>query len=153
MSGEHTKNKKTPTREKPKPSKKKPEGKTLSREIKIYGDKQKEREEESTGSTKSHKNKDGKRKKKMKKVIIYETDSSASTSDAKSTSSKCQEHKKYNEIPLHYYRIPKHTPLLTIPLGKPPYFDGKDYSMWSDKMKHLLISFHESIWDTIEYGA
>jgi hypothetical protein len=25
--------------------------------------------------------------------------------------------------------------------------------MWSDKMRHHLISLHESIWDIVEYGA
>jgi hypothetical protein len=47
----------------------------------------------------------------------------------------------------------KRTPLLSIPLGKPPYFDGEDYCMWSDKMRHHLTSLHKSIWDIVEYGA
>jgi hypothetical protein len=38
-------------------------------------------------------------------------------------------------------------------LGKPPYFDGEDYYMWSDKMRHHLTSHLESIWDIIEFGA
>jgi hypothetical protein len=42
---------------------------------------------------------------------------------------------------------------VTIPLGKPPYFDGEDYSMWSDKMRHHLTSLHKSIWDIVEFGA
>jgi hypothetical protein len=50
-------------------------------------------------------------------------------------------------MPLRYPCIPKHTPLLSVPLGKPPYFDGEDYCMWSDKMRHHLTSLHESIWD------
>jgi hypothetical protein len=41
---------------------------------------------------------------------------------------------KYSKIPLRYPRIPKRAPLLSIFLGKQPYFDGEDYSMWSDKM-------------------
>jgi hypothetical protein len=40
-----------------------------------------------------------------------------------------------------------------MPLGKPPYFDGEDYCMWSDKMRHHLTSLHKSIWDILEYGA
>jgi hypothetical protein len=32
-------------------------------------------------------------------------------------------------------------------------FDGEDYSMWSDKMRHHLTSLHKSIWDIVEYGA
>jgi hypothetical protein len=56
-------------------------------------------------------------------------------------------------MPLRYPHIPKHAPLLSVPLGKPPYFDGEDYSMWSDKMRHHLTSLHESIWDIVEFGA
>jgi hypothetical protein len=90
----------------------------------------------------------------MKKVVYYETDSSSpSTSGAESTTSKCQEWKKYSKMSLRYPRIPKHAPLLFVPLGKPPYFDGEDYCMWSDKMRHHLTSLHESIWDIVEFGA
>jgi hypothetical protein len=90
----------------------------------------------------------------MKKVVYYETDSSSpSTSGAKSTSLKSQERKKYIKMPLRYPHISKHAPLLSVPLGKPPYFDGEDYCMWSDKMRHHLTSLHESIWDIIEFGA
>jgi hypothetical protein len=56
-------------------------------------------------------------------------------------------------IPLRYPHIPKHAPLLSVSLGKPPYFDYEDYSMWSDKMRHHLTSLHESIWDIVEFGA
>jgi hypothetical protein len=116
------------TSEKPEASGKKNEERTLSKEI---GDKDKE---ESTGSIESHRKGD-KKKKKMKKVVYYGTDSSSpSTSGTESTSSKRQERKKYSKMPLLYPRIPKHAPLLSIPLGKPPYFDGEDYCMCRDKM-------------------
>jgi hypothetical protein len=123
-------------------------GKTLSRE---YGNKYKE---ESSSSIKSHRRGD-KKKKKMKKVVYYETDfSTPSTSGIESSStSKRHERKKYCKMPLHYPRISKRTPLLSIPLGKPPYFDGEDYCMWNDKMRHHLTSLHESIWDIIEFGV
>jgi hypothetical protein len=42
--------------------------------------------------------------------------------------------------------------LLSAPLGKPPQFDGDDYSWWSVKMKSHLNSLHPSIWDVIELG-
>jgi hypothetical protein len=114
------------------------------------GDKHKE---ESASSIKSHRKGD-KKKKKMKKVVYYETDSSSpSTSVAESTTSKRQERKKYSKIPLCYPRILKRAPLLFVPLGKPPYFYGEDYCMWSDKMRHHLTSLHESIWDIVEFGA
>jgi hypothetical protein len=92
----------------------------------------------------------------MKKVVCYETDSSSpstSGSDAPSVTSKRHERKKFSKIPLHYPRISKHTPLLSIPLGKPPVFEDEDYCMWSDKMRHHLTSLHSSIWDIVEFGA
>jgi hypothetical protein len=149
MLGEHAK-RETVTREKPGSSGKKNEERTPSKEA---SNNHKEHKDESTGSIKSHKKGD-KKKKKMKKVVYYETDSSSpSTSDAESTSSKRQERKKYSKIPLRYPRNSKRAPLLSVPVGKPPYFDGEDYCMWSDKMRHHLSSLHESILDIVEFGA
>ena len=65
----------------------------------------------------------GEKKKKMKKVVYYKTDSSSpstSGSDAASVTSKRHERKKYSKMPLRYPRISKRTPLLSVPLGKPP---------------------------------
>jgi hypothetical protein len=110
--------------------------------------------EESSSSIKSQRK--GDKKKKMKKVVYYETDSSSpstSGSESASATSKSHERKKYSKMPLRYPRISKRTPLLSVPLGKPPMFDGEDYSMWSDKMRHHLTSLHKSIWDIVEYGA
>jgi hypothetical protein len=133
MSGEHGKREMV-TCEKLEASGRKNEEHTPSKEV---GNKHKE---ESTGSIKSHRKGD-KKKKKMKKVVYYEIDSSSpSTSGAESTSLKCQERKKYSKMSLRYPR-------------KPPYFDGEDYCMWSDKMRHHLTSLHKSIWDIVEFGA
>jgi hypothetical protein len=121
-------------------------GRTLSRES---GHKHKE---ESSSSNKMHRKGD---KKKMKKVVYYETDSSSpstSSSSDSSVSSKRHERKKYSKMPLRYPRISNRAPLLSVPLGKPPYFDGEDYCMWSDKMRHHLTSLHASIWDIVEFG-
>jgi hypothetical protein len=111
--------------------------------------------EESPPRVKSHRSGD-KKKKKMKKVVYYETDSSSpstSGSDAASVTSKCHERKKFSKIPLRYPRISKRTPLLSVPLGKPPVFYGEEYSMWSVEMKGHLTSLQKSIWDVVEYGA
>jgi hypothetical protein len=92
----------------------------------------------------------------MKKVVYYETKSlspSTSGSDVTSVTSKHHEHKKYSKMPLCYPCISKCTPLLSVPLGKPPCFDGEDYSMSSDKMRHHLTSLHTSICDIVESGA
>jgi hypothetical protein len=98
----------------------------------------------------------GENKKKMRKVVYYETDSSSpstSGSDAPSVTSKRHERKKFSKIPLRYPRISKRTPLLSVPLGKPLVFDGEDYNMWSDKMRHHLTSLHTSIWNIVEFGV
>jgi hypothetical protein len=144
MSGEHAKREMV-TGEMPESSIKKNEERTPSKKV---SDKHKE---ESAGSIKSHR-KGYKKKNKMKKVVYYKTDSSSPSTSA-STSSKCQERKKYSKMPLRYPCIPKRAPLLFVSLGKPPYFDGEDYCMWSDKMRHHLTSLHESIWDIVEFGA
>jgi hypothetical protein len=71
-----------------------------------------------------------------------------------STSSKSNESKpvKSNQIPFHYHRIPKHTPLSLVPLGKPPKLNGDDYSWWSIKMKSHVYSLYPSIWDAVDLG-
>jgi hypothetical protein len=146
MLGEHAKREMV-TGKKPEGSGRKNDEHTPSKEV---DDKHKE---ESTSSIKTHRKGD-KKKNKMKKVVYYETDSSSpSTSSAESTTLKRQERKKYSKMPPRYPRIPKRALLLFVPLGKPPYFDGVDYCMWSDKMRHHLTSLHESIWDIVEFGA
>jgi hypothetical protein len=142
MSGDHAK-KEVMTGEKPATS----HGKTPSGESGNKG-------KGSPSHTKSHRS--GDKKKKMKKVVYYEIDSSSPStfgSDAPSITSKRHERKKFSKIPLRYPRISKRTPLLSVPLGKPPVFEGEDYNMWSDKMRHHLTSLHASIWDVVEFGV
>jgi hypothetical protein len=146
MSGDHAK-KEMVTGDKPVTS----HGKTSSEES---HNKRKGKGKVESSSHKTHQS--GQKKKKMRKIVYYETDtSSASTSgfDAPSITSKRHERKKFSKIPLHYPRISKRTPLLSVPLGKPPIFDGEDYNMWSDKMRHHLTSLHTSIWNVVEFGV
>jgi hypothetical protein len=115
MSGAHAK-KEMVTGEKPATSHEKaPSGKSSNK-----------KRVESPPRVKSHRSDD--KKKKIKKVVYYETDSSSpstSGSDVPSVTSKRHERKKFSKIPLHYPRISKRTPLLSVPLGKPPVFDVK----------------------------
>jgi hypothetical protein len=144
MSGYHVK-KEMVTGEKPATS----HGKAPSKES------DNKKKEGSPSRIRTHKSGE-KKKKKMKKVVCYKTDSSSpstSGSDAASVTSKRQERKKYSKIPLRCPRIPKHTPLLSVPLGKPPTFDGEYYSRWSDMMRYHLTSLHKSIWDVVEFGV
>jgi hypothetical protein len=145
MSGDHAK-KEMETGDKPTTS----HGKASSEESHNKG----KGKEKKSPSHKSHRS--GDKKKKMRKVVYYETDTSSpstSGSDAPSITSKRHERKKFSKIPLRYPRIPKHTPLLSVPLGKPPTFDGEDYARWSDLMRFHLRSLHKSIWGVVEFGV
>jgi hypothetical protein len=142
MSGDHAK-KEMVTGDKPATS----HGKAPSGESRNKG------KDKEPSSQKSHRS--GDKKKKMRKVVYYETDSSSpstSGSDTLSITSKRHKRKKFSKIPLHYPRISKRTPLLSVPLGKLPVFDVEDYNMWSDKMRHHLTSLHTSIWNVVEFG-
>jgi hypothetical protein len=143
MSGDHTKREIVTSDDKSASS-----GRTHSRESSH------KHKEESSSSNKTHRR--GDKKKKMKKVVYYETDSSSPStfgSNSSSNTSKRHERKKYSKMPLRYSRISKRTPLLSVPLGKPPSLDGEDYSMWSNKMMLHLTSLHKSLWDIVEYGV
>jgi hypothetical protein len=145
MSGEHAK-KEMETGDKPTTSHRK----ATSEESRNKG----KGKEKKASSHKSHRS--GDKKKKMRKVVYYETDTSSpstSCSDAPSITSKRHERKKFSKIPLHYPRTSRHTPLLFVPLGKSPTFDGEDYARWSDLMKFHLTSLHKSIWNVVEFGA
>jgi hypothetical protein len=116
-------------REKKKDSSKGKEKKNLSGESHNKEKRKEKKKEKKTSSHKSHRS--GDKIKKMRKVVYYETDTSSpstSGSDAPSITSKRHERKKFSKIPLHYSRISRHTPLLSVPLGKPPTFDGEDYA-------------------------
>jgi hypothetical protein len=101
----------------------------------VVNDKEKEslfnepRDDKLTDSSSSHKKKDGKKKRRIKKIIYYDSDASSSS--------------PHNDDNAH---------LLSIPLGKPPHFDGEDYSFWSHKMCSHLFSLHSSIWEIVENG-
>src|SRR5688572_3538440 len=149
MSGELAK-KEMETGDKPATS----HGKASSEESRNKEKRKEKKKEKKTSSHKSHRS--GDKIKKMKKVVYYETDTSSpstSGSNAPSITSKRHERKKFSKIPLRYPRITKHAPLLFIPLGKPLVFDGEDYCIWSDKMRHHLTSLHASIWDIVEFGV
>jgi hypothetical protein len=156
MSGDHTK-REMETDDKPTTSHgstSSEESRTKRKEKKKDSSNKGKGKEKKSSSHKSHRR--GDKHKRMRKVVYYETDtSSTSTSgfDAPSVTSKRQERKKYSKIPLCYPRIPKHTPLLSVPLGKPPTFDGEDYARWSDMMRYHLTSLHKSIWDVVEFGV
>jgi hypothetical protein len=104
------------------------------------------REDKPTDSGSSHKKIDRK-KRRIKKIIYYESDASSSSprdDDDDSSSKKKAVNQNYS---FDCSRIPynSNAHLLSIPLGKPPHFDGEDYSFWSHKMHSHLFSLHPSI--------
>jgi hypothetical protein len=111
----------------------------------VVNDKEKEsifnepRDDKPTDSGSSHKKKDGK-KRRIKKIIYYDSDASSSSSPRDDDDDDSR----------MLYNLNAH--LLSIPLGKPPHFDGEDYSFWSHKMRSHLFSLHPSIWEIVENG-
>jgi hypothetical protein len=122
----------------------------------VVNDKKKEsifnelRDDKPTDSGSSHKKKDGK-KRHIKKIVYYDSDKSSSPRD-----DDYDEKKKpvNSNFAFDYSRIPynSNAHLLSIPLGKPPHFDGEDYAFWSHKMRSHLFSLHPSIWEIVEHG-
>ncbi len=127
----------------------------------VVNDKEKEsflndpRDDKPTDSGSSHKKRDGKKKRRIKKIVYYDIDASSSSprddDDDDSSSKKKTVNQNYS---FDYSRIPfnSNAHLLSIPLGKPPHFDGEDYSFWSHKMRSHLFSLHPSIWEIVENG-
>jgi hypothetical protein len=108
-----------------------------------------------TDSGSKNKRKDGKKKRRIKKIINYDSDASSSSpwdDDNKDSSlkKKTVNQNYYFDYSCIPYNSKAH--LLSIPLGKPPHFDGDDYSFWSHKMCSHLFSLHPSIWEIMENG-
>jgi hypothetical protein len=127
----------------------------------VINDKEKEsfinepKDDKPTDSGSSHKKKDGKKKRRIKKIVYYD-DSDESSSSQKDNDDNDYEKKKTvnSNFSFDYSRIPQNSNahLLSIPLGKPPHFDGEDYGFWSHKMRSHLFSLHPSIWEIVENG-
>jgi hypothetical protein len=123
----------------------------------VVNDKEKEsvfnepRDGKPTDSGLSHKKKDGKKKRRIKKIVYYDSDESSSSQRDDDDEKKKAVNSNFS---FDYSRIPTNSNahLLSIPLGKPPHFDGEDYRFWSHKMCSHLFSLHPSIWEIVENG-
>jgi hypothetical protein len=127
----------------------------------VVNDKEKEsfvndpKDDKPTDSGSGHKRKDGRKKKtrRIKEIVYYDSDESSSFQ--KDDDNDYEKKKTVNSnFSFDYSRIPQSTNahLLSIPLGKPPHFDGEDYRFWSQKMRSHLFSRHPSIWEIVESG-
>jgi hypothetical protein len=123
----------------------------------VVNDKEKEsflnepRDDKPTDSGSNHKKKDRKKKRRIKKIVYYDSDESSSSQRDDDDEKKKSVNSNFS---FDYSRIPfnSNAHLLSIPLGKPPHFDGEDYSFWSHKMRSHLFSLHPSIWEIVENG-
>jgi hypothetical protein len=103
----------------------------------VINDKEKEsfvnepKDDKPTDSGSGHKRRDGKKKKTRRiKEIVYYDDSDESSSSQKDDDNNYEKKKTVNSnFSFDYSRIPhsSNAHLLSIPLGKPPHFDGEDY--------------------------
>jgi hypothetical protein len=126
----------------------------------VVNDKEKEslfnepRDDKPTDSGSSHKRRDGKKKRRIKKIIYYDSDASSSPSDDNDDDSSSKRKMVNQNYSFDYSRIlyNSNAHLFSIPLGKPPHFDGEDYYFWSHKMCSHLFSLHPSIWEIVENG-
>jgi hypothetical protein len=107
------------------------------------------REDKPSDSGSSYKKRDGKKKKRIKKIVYYDSDESSSSSKDDYDEKKKTVNSNFS---FDYSHIPQNSNahLLSIPLGKPPHFDGEDYGFWSHKMRSHLFSLHPSIWEIVE---
>jgi hypothetical protein len=83
-----------------------------------------------TDSSSSHKKKDGKKKRRIKKIVYYDSDESSSSPRDDDTDDSSKKKLVNSNYSFDYSHIPfnSNAHLLLIPLGKPPHFDGEDYS-------------------------
>jgi hypothetical protein len=113
----------------------------------VINDKEKEsfvnepKDDKPTDSGLGHRRKDGKNKKtrRIKEIVYYDSDGSSSS---QKDDDEYEKKKTVNSnFSFDYSRIPQSTNahLLSIPLGKPPHFDGEDYGFWSHKMRKSLV--------------
>src|SRR5688572_12664389 len=125
----------------------------------VINDKEKEsfvnepKDDKSNDSGSGHKRKDGKKKKtrRIKEIVYYDSDESSSSQKDDDNDYRKTVNSNFS---FDYSRIPhsSNSHLLSIPLGKPPHFDGEDYGFWSHKMRSHLFSLHPSIWEIVENG-
>jgi hypothetical protein len=95
-------------------------------------------------------------KKKLKEFKSQEVASSSSSNEDTDASSEEVKYKKggkgdkrlYNTT-FNYDNLPNSSTFTSIPIGKPPHFDGTDYIKWSYSMRIHLILLSLSVWNIV----
>jgi AAA15 family ATPase/GTPase len=94
----------------------------------------------------SGKNKKGEKKNKgIKKIMYYNSDTSSSSPKDNNDFKKKTDKQSYSMTSFNYSRIPygSNAHLLSIPLGKPPHFDGK--TIHGGVIRCVVIYFHSTL--------
>jgi hypothetical protein len=100
--------------------------------------------------------------KKLKESKGHELTSSSSSNEVTDASSEEEakdkkggkgDKRSYNTTPFNYDNLPRSSTFTSIPIGKPPYFDGMDYTKWSYSMRMHLIPLSPSIWNILCVGV
>jgi hypothetical protein len=81
-----------------------------------------------------------------------ETDAS-SKEEVKDKKGKKGDKRSYNTASFNYDNLPHSSALTSVPVGKPPHFDGMDYTKWSYSMGMHLTSLSLSVWNTVRVGV
>jgi hypothetical protein len=104
-------------------------------------------------SDSNNKKKNG-NKRRNKKIVYYDSDATSSSLKEEDDDSSSKKKMVSQNYSFDYSCIPYNSiaHLLSIPLSKPPHFDGEDYYFWSHKMCSHLFSLYPSIWEVVENG-
>jgi hypothetical protein len=88
------------------------------------------RDDKPTNSGSSHKKRDENKKRRIKKIIYYDSNASSSSPHDDNDDSSSKKKTVNQNYSFDYSRIPlnSNAHLLSIQPGKPPHFDGEDYS-------------------------
>jgi hypothetical protein len=65
-------------------------------------------------------------------------------------------HSVFYEVPHNYTQIPgnnSNEKFYSVPVGKPPHFDWKDYPKWAYDMKMHLYRLHPPLWKIVVVGV
>jgi hypothetical protein len=80
-----------------------------------------------------------------------ETD--ASSDEVKGKRRRKGDKRSYNTTSFNYDNLPPSSAFTSVPIGKAPHFDGRDYTKWRYSMKMHTISLNPSVWTIVRIGV
>jgi hypothetical protein len=82
-----------------------------------------------------------------------EETNASSEEEAKDKKQKKGDKRSYNNTLYNYDNLPHFNTFTSIPIGKPPHFDGTYYTKWRYSMRMHLISLDSSVWNIMSVGV